>query len=175
MADQFSFEGNAWVLGHNIALDGELMELRFALERETDPEVLRQHIFAGLDPTLAERIKPGDLVVTGRRFAHGNPHIQGLIGLAGAGVGLLCESIHSGSYRCAINAGLPFLPKCPDITEHVNTGERLSVNFRTGEVTNQTRGETMQFEPLQPTLLRIIEAGGWMPMFRDRLQRANAG
>lgn len=169
MTERFCFEGNAWVLGDNIALDGELMELKFALARETDPEVLRHHIFKGLDPTLAERIQPGDIVVTGRRFAHGNPHIQGLIGLVGAGVGLVCESIHSGSFRCAINAGLPFLPRCPDVAKVIDNGDRLAVDFATGALRNVTKDEQHQFDPLPAEVQRIIANGGWLPTFRQRL------
>ena len=167
----FTFEGKAWVLGHDIALDGQLMALKFALARETDPQVLRHHIFEGLDPTLAKKIKPGDLIVTGRRFAHGNPHIQGLIGLQGAGVGLICESIHSGAYRCAINAGLPFLPKCPGITSKVETGDQLRVAFKAGQVHNLKNGAIDRFEPLPEQLLAIIASGGWLPTFRQRLAR----
>ena len=173
-ADAMVFDGKAWVLGHDIALDGDLMALKFALARETDPQVLRHHIFEGLDPTLAKRIEPGDLVVTGRRFAHGNPHIQGLIGLQGAGVGLICESIHSGAYRCAINAGLPFLPRCPGVTDSAETGDRLAVDFRTGELRNHTKGTADRFEPLPEALLAIIANGGWLPTFRLRLDRRGA-
>ena len=172
--DPFVFEGSAWVLGHDIALDGELMALKFALARETDPQVLRHHIFEGLDPTLAKKIEPGDLVVTGRRFAHGNPHIQGLIGLQGAGIGLICESIHSGAHRCAINAGLPFLPKCPGIADETEIGDRLRTDFKTGEVHNLTKGTSHRFEPLPAQLLAIIANGGWLPTFRQRLARRGA-
>lgn len=171
MSDAMRFAGTAWVFGDNVALDGDLMALHFALARETDPQVLRRHIFAGIDSTLAERIQPGDLIVTGRRFAHGNPHIQGLIGLQGAGIGLICESIASGAYRCAVNAGLPFLPKAPGITETVAQGERLEVDFRSGAFRNATRNIETRFEPLPEIALGIIARGGWLPSFRERLAR----
>ncbi|WP_253261368.1 MULTISPECIES: 3-isopropylmalate dehydratase [unclassified Roseobacter] len=171
MSDPMHFAGRAWVFGDNVALDGDLMALHFALARETDPQVLRQHIFAGIDSTLAERIQPGDLIVTGRRFAHGNPHIQGLIGLQGAGSGLICESIASGAYRCAVNAALPFLPRAPGITQMVAQGDQLEVDFRTGAFRNVTQDIETRFDPLPEIALSIIARGGWLPSFRDRLAR----
>jgi 3-isopropylmalate/(R)-2-methylmalate dehydratase small subunit len=167
-------EGRAFVLGDDIANDGHLMELAFALSRETDPEVLRHEIFKGLDESLAGRLQPGDLIVTGRRFAQGNPHIQGFIGLRGAGVGLLTESIPSASFRLAINAGVPLLPRCPGLPARVDEGDRLRVDFETGAVANLSRGEEMRFEPVPDYPRRIIEAGGWRPMFEARLAGARA-
>jgi 3-isopropylmalate/(R)-2-methylmalate dehydratase small subunit len=61
-------EGRAFILGNDIANDGHLMALEFALSRESDPEILRHQIFKGLDEALADQLTPGDLIVTGRRF-----------------------------------------------------------------------------------------------------------
>ncbi len=162
-------KGRCVVLGDNIGNDGHLMSLDFALARETDPEVLRREIFRGLDDTLAARLRPGDLIVTGRRFAQGNPHIQGFLGLKGAGIGLLTESIPSASYRLAINAGVPFLPSCPGLPPRVAEGDVLDVDFDTGAVVNTTRDESFRFAPLPGHARDIIKAGGWQPMFEARL------
>ena len=110
-----TLRGRAWVYPDNVAIDGDLMALEWALKRETRPEVLREHVFAGLDPDFPNRAKPGDIVVGGKRFAQGNPHIQGMIGLLGCGVGLIAESIPIGSFRNALAAGLPVLPRCPGV------------------------------------------------------------
>jgi len=99
--------GRAWVYPDNVAIDGDIMALEFALKRETRPDFLKDYVFAGLDPDFPKRARPGDIVVGGRRFAQGNPHIQGMIGLKGCGVGLVAESIPIGSFRNALAAGLP--------------------------------------------------------------------
>lgn len=166
------FEGRALVFGDHVANDGDLMALSFALARETDPDVLKAHIFAGIDPALAHQIQPNDIIITGKRFAHGNPHIQGFIGLKGAGVGLLTETIPSGSYRLAINAGVPILPNCPNVRDIAQTGDQIQVDFNTGEVTNLTSGISQSYSPAPSHVRKIIAAGGWQPMFRARLAEA---
>jgi 3-isopropylmalate/(R)-2-methylmalate dehydratase small subunit len=165
-------EGRAFILGNDIANDGHLMALEFALSRESDPEVLRHQIFKGLDEALADQLTPGDLIVTGRRFAQGNPHIQGFIGLQGARIGLLTESIPSSSYRLAINAGVPLLPSCPGLRAQTTQGDILRVDFETGSVLNVTSGEELNFAPMPVHARTIIMAGGWPPMFKARLTAA---
>lgn len=164
--------GRAWVFGDNVAIDGDLMALEWALKRETDPEVLRHHVFESLAPHFAKQVSQGDIVFAGRRFAQGNPHIQGLIGLVGCGVGIVVESIPSGSFRNALCAGLPMLPRCPDVCAMVSDGDAVSVDFRSGRVVNETRGIEETFAPLPDRLLAYIEAGGWGPIFQRRLDDA---
>ena len=168
-AFDWCLEGRAWVFGDDIGVDGDLMPLRFALERETRPEVLAEHVFSGIDPGFAGRAAPGDIVVAGTRFAQGNPHVQGLLGLRGAGLGLLAESIPSGSYRNAVNAGLRFLPRCPGVRTRVADGDRLRVDFRLGTVDNLVSGERLSYAPIPGPLLDIVARGGWAAHFRERL------
>jgi 3-isopropylmalate/(R)-2-methylmalate dehydratase small subunit len=168
-ARELTYRGTAWVYPDNVAIDGDLMPLEWALKRETDPQVLKEHTFSGLDPDFPKRAKPGDVVVGGRRFAQGNPHIQGMIGLVGCGVGLVAESIPIGSFRNALAAGLPVLPRCPGVRALFQSGEGIEVDFTTGVVRNTSTGREARFTPLPPPLLEMIRAGGWGPMFRRRL------
>jgi 3-isopropylmalate/(R)-2-methylmalate dehydratase small subunit len=161
--------GKCWAFGDGVGVDGDLMPLKFAIARETRLDVLREHALTGLDPELPKRIKPGDVVVGGRRFAQGNPHIQGLLGLKALGVGLVVESIQRGSLRNAVNAGVPILPSCPGVTAEVTTGDVVEVNFSTGEFRNLSRGTQKKFEPLPPQLLEVVQLGGWEANFRRRL------
>jgi 3-isopropylmalate/(R)-2-methylmalate dehydratase small subunit len=168
------FKGHCWVFGDNVGVDGDLMPLKFAIARETRLEVLRDHAMAGLDPELPKRIKPGDVVVGGRRFAQGNPHIQGLLGLKALGVGLVVESIQRGSLRNAINAGLPILPSCPGARSEAATGDLVEVDFSTGTFRNLSRGTEQNYEPLPPRLLDVVRIGGWEANFCRRLAAARA-
>lgn len=168
------FKGQCWVFGDNIGVDGDLMPLRFAIARETRPEILREYAMTGLDPELPKRIKPGDIVVGGRRFAQGNPHIQGLLGLKGLGVGLVVESIQRGSLRNAVNAGVPILPSCPGVRSEVATGDVVEVDFSMGVFRNHSRGTERRYDPLPPQLLEVVRIGGWEAGFRRRLAAMRA-
>jgi 3-isopropylmalate/(R)-2-methylmalate dehydratase small subunit len=165
----FTYRGRCWKFGADIGVDGDLMPLEFAIQRETRVEVLAPNTMKGLDPTFASKAKPGDIIVAGKRFAQGNPHIQGLLGVRGLGLGLVVESIPRGSLRNAVNAGVPILPHCPDVTKHVETGDELEVDFAAGRFSNRTRGETLQFEPLDPALREIIAIGGWRAALERRV------
>ena len=155
------YQGKCWKFGDNLGIDGDVMPLRFALERELDPMVLRDHLMAGVDPEFPQKVSPGDIIVAGKRFGQGNPHIQGFLGIMGHGLGLVVETIPRGSFRNAINAGLPFLSGCEKITDDVETGDTLEVNFKTGDFRNLSRDIVRQFKPLEAQLMSIIEAGGW--------------
>ena len=169
------FKGRCWLFGDNVAVDGDLMPLRFAISRETRLEVLREFAVTGLDPEFPKKACAGDIIVGGRRFAQGNPHIQGLLGLRALGVGLVVESIPRGSLRNAVNSGLPVLPACPGVSSEVSSGDMLEVDFATGRFRNLTRQTERQYDALPGTLLDVIRIGGWEANFRNRLARQRAG
>ena len=171
----FTYKGRCWKFGDDIGVDGDLMPLEFAIQRETRIEILAPNTMKGIDPTFASKAKPGDIIVGGKRFAQGNPHIQGLLGIAGLKLGLVVESIPRGSLRNAVNAGVPILPHCMDVTKRCETGEQLEVDFATGRFTNVTRGETLQFEPLDEKLREIIAIGGWKAALEKRVAAMGVG
>lgn len=163
------FRGRCWKFGDNLGIDGDIMPLRFAIERETDPMVLRDFLMSGVDPDFVKKIAPGDIIVGGKRFGQGNPHIQGFLGIRGHGLGLVAELIPRGSFRNAINAGLPFLSGCTGVTTECESGDELEVNFQTGRFRNITRGAETAYAPLPTELLDIVAVGGWKEHFRRRL------
>ena len=165
----FTYRGRCWKFGPDIGVDGDLMPLEFAIQRETRIEVLAPNTMKGIDPTFASKARPGDVIVAGKRFAQGNPHIQGLLGVRGLGLGLVVESIPRGSLRNAVNAGVPILPHCPEVTQRVETGDELEVDFASGRFTNITRGDELRFEPLEQALRDIIAIGGWRAALEKRV------
>ena len=54
-ADPLVYRGRCWRFGDHVAIDGDIMPLAFSIARETDPEVLREHVMAGLDPDFPAR------------------------------------------------------------------------------------------------------------------------
>lgn len=169
-------QGRCWKFGDNLSLDDDILEFaKVFVEgvRVSDPNYLKKHVFTNLIPDFPERAKPGDVVVAGKRFGQGNPHIYGLLGMAGLGVGLIAESVPHFTYRMIVAAGLPSLPFFNDIGAFVEDGDELRVNFRTGEVENLSRGVRCESGPLPGALREIIELGGFLPALKKRLTDMN--
>jgi 3-isopropylmalate/(R)-2-methylmalate dehydratase small subunit len=152
--------GKCWVFGDDIPIDGGIMDLKYLVEQVHDPQELAKHCLERLNPEFPQMAKPNDFVVAGRRFGFGNPHIQGFLGLKGLGVGVLADSMPRGAVRCAVNAGLYFLPQCQGIGKIVKAGDELEVDFSTGKIQNRTTGAQFQVEPLPAIILEIIRADG---------------
>ena len=45
------------------------------IDRETDPDVLKHHLFELTDPGFVSRCKPGDIIVAGRNFGVGGKRV----------------------------------------------------------------------------------------------------
>lgn len=172
----WTMQGRCWKFGDNLSLDDDILEFaKVFVEgiRVSEPEYLKKHVFTNLIPDFPERAKPGDIVVAGKRFGQGNPHIYGLLGMAGLGVGLIAESVPHFTYRMIVAAGLPTLPFFNDIGAHVEDGDELRVDFRVGEVENLSRGVRCASDPLPDALRDIIELGGFLPALKKRLTDMN--
>ena len=52
--------------------------------------------------------------------------------------------------------------ECPEASEKIQAGDKVSVDFDTGLITNLTRKETYQGEPFPAFIQGIIGAGGLM-------------
>lgn len=172
----WTMQGRCWKFGDNLSLDDDILEFAKVFVggvRVSDPNYLNKHVFTNLIPDFPERAKPGDVVVAGKRFGQGNPHIYGLLGMAGLGLGLIAESVPHFTYRMIVAAGLPSLPFFNDIGAFVEDGDELRVNFRTGEVENLSRGVRCESDPLPGALRDIIELGGFLPALEKRLTDMN--
>jgi len=154
------FHGKAILLGDNVPTDGGLASHRFVTEQVYDQEFLAKHCMSEIDPSWVKKVNPGDIIVAGKRFACGTPHVQGFLALKGLKVACVVESIPRGSFRSAISAGVPILPRCPDVHSHFSDGDEIKVDYFTGAVTNCSSSKVFQYKPLHETVLDIINAGG---------------
>jgi 3-isopropylmalate/(R)-2-methylmalate dehydratase small subunit len=164
------WRGRAWVFGDQIPNDNGLMPIRFVRAQEYDPDVLARHCFDDLEPGIAAQIKPGDIVVGGRNFGFGNPHIQGFLGLKGLGVAVLAESMSRGPLRACVNAGVPTLAPVAGISGIVSRGDDLEVDFAGGRITNLTSGAKLNTAPLSAVMQQIVAAGGGIGFMHQRLK-----
>jgi 3-isopropylmalate/(R)-2-methylmalate dehydratase small subunit len=163
------WRGRAWVFPDDVPNDNGFMPISFVRSQQYDPSILAKSAFADLDPTLAARIAPGDILVGGRNFGRGNPHVQGFLGLKGLGVAVLAESMARGPLRACVNAGVPVLAPAPGLRGFAASGDMLAVDFERGRVVNETQGTRLDLPALPPLMRDIVAAGGGLAFARQRL------
>ncbi|NMP30119.1 3-isopropylmalate dehydratase small subunit [Thalassotalea sp. M1531] len=160
--------GNAWVYGDNIDTDilapGPYMKASLA--------ELAAHCMEAIDTSFACQVKKGDIVIAGDAFGIGSSREQAAQALVELGVAaVVAKSFARIFYRNSLNLGLPVL-FCPDI-ENVDKGDEIEVNPETGVVTNHTKQQTFQCEPIPPELMTIVNAGGLMPYLKSKFAKEN--
>ena len=170
MSEPWRSRGKAHVFGDDIVHDGFIVPVRVIGARITDPAVLATHLFEESRPALREMALPGDFIVGGRNFGSGKPHTAGYIAMQAKGLRVLCESMPLVIIRATMNLGLPVLSDCPGLTQHVQDGDDIEVDYASGTVINHTRGTTCQYAPLSERVREMIDAGGLRGSLAQYLQ-----
>ncbi len=153
-------KGRCWKFGHDVLNDGGISSLELVRAGIFDPKELAKACMQGVDPEFAQKARPGDIIVAGRNFGKGQLHVQGPLSIKGLGVGLVTESMPRSFFRLCVAAGVLMLPYVPGITDQVNDGDELEVDFERGLIRNHTSGGVVETPPLPDSLLRIVAAGG---------------
>jgi len=160
--------GKAIKFGDNVDTDVILPGRYMIL---VDPYELAKHALEGLDPQFPEKAKDGVVVVGGKNFGCGSSREQAPLALKYAGVKcVLAESFARIFFRNAINIGLPAI-ECKGISDAVETGDELAVDFEAGKVENVSNGKKFQVERLPPFILEILTDGGLIENLRRRMNK----
>jgi len=163
--------GAAHVVGHHVDTD-VIIPARYLVT--TDPAELARHAFEDLDPSLRERIRPGDILVAGENFGQGSSREHAPIALKGLGVAaIVAISFARIFYRNAFNVGLPVL-ECPGAHGSVRDGDAVEVDFDRGMVRNMARGEDYTGQPIPAFMRRLIDAGGLVGYVRAQIGRSQS-
>ena len=158
-------KGKAFKYGHDVNTD-VIFPGKYTYTVK-DPSEMAAHALEDLDADFAKAVKPGDVVVAGRNFGCGSSREQAATCLKYAGVGaVVAASFSRLFFRNAINAGLPLVQN-GKAHEWIEKGEEISIDFETGKLTCG-RG-VLDFPPLPPEIVGIMEAGGLVPYTRNKL------
>ncbi|HBY99456.1 MAG: 3-isopropylmalate dehydratase [Ardenticatenaceae bacterium] len=137
----------------------------------TEPADLARHALEDLDPGFAAAAQPGDIVVGGRNWGCGSSREQAASALKYAGAGaVLALSFARIFYRNAINNGLPALTIGPACYAALQPGETVEIDL-TAHTLRCAAGQ-FSFPPLSPSVLKIVAAGGLIPMLQKTLRVA---
>lgn len=164
--------GRCHKFGHDLYTDVQVMPYKYGALFPFDAEKLVPHLFEEVAPDFHQRTQAGDFIVAGRNFAQGKSHVQGFLAMAALKLNLLCESMPYKSYRGVISRGIAVHRRCEGISELVNDGDIIEMDYATGRFINVTTGATAQYAPVQKDLLETMLLGGTGPML-ERWRDAN--
>lgn len=152
-----NFEGRVWKFGDDVDTDA-IIPARFL--NQSDEEELAKNAFIDLRPEFSRKVQPGDIIVAGANFGCGSSreHAPWAIKCAGIRV-VVARSFARIFYRNAVNIGLPILQSEEAVT-FFSEGERLSVDFETGQIRSLERGKEAFAVPLPEFMREIIQVGG---------------
>ena len=107
------------------------------------------------------RVKPGDIVVSGKNFGSGSSRQQAVDCFLSLGVQcIVAESFGSIYERNAINAAFPILAVDKVKSLKLKDGDALNINLRTGRIRNLTKDITIESEPFSDVQMEIYQNGG---------------
>ena len=159
--------GAVWKFGDNVDTDA-IIPARY-LNMST-PEELARHCMEDIDPSFADKVQPGDIIVGGDNFGCGSSREHAPIAIKGSGVScVIAKSFARIFFRNGINIGLPIL-ECATAADDVENGDHLTVDLEAGTIANQRTGQIYQTSAFPPFLMGIVEAGGLVPYTRQELQ-----
>lgn len=126
----------------------------------SDHKELASHCMEDIDTEFVKKVKRGDIMVGGENFGCGSSREHAPIAIKASGIDcVIAKTFARIFYRNAINIGLPIL-ECPEASEKIQDGDEVSIDFDSGEITNETKGETYQALPFPDFIKDIMAKGG---------------
>lgn len=123
-------------------------------------EELATHAMVDIDPTFAQKVQKGDVIVAGKNFGCGSSREHAPLCLKTAGVScVIAESFARIFYRNSINIGFPIL-ECPEAVKGIAANDEVEIDFDAGIIYNRTKGTQFESQPFPEFLQKMIEVDG---------------
>ena len=135
-------------------------------------DTLRINCLRGLRPEFPEEVKPNDVLVAGENFGCGSSRETAVEALQLCGIAaVIAESVARIHRRNSIALALPTYA-VHGITEFVEDGDSVEVDYRSRVIRNLTRGGELALPSLSESVEEIYEEGGISEVIRAKLARA---
>ncbi len=135
----------------------------------SEPAELAKHCMEDIDTGFSGTVKTGDFIVADKNFGCGSSREHAPIAIKASGVKcVIASSFARIFFRNCINIGLPIM-ECPEAAAAIQTGDDIDVDFDTGIITNHTKGETYQAQPLPEFLQNLIAQDGLVNYTKSKL------
>ena len=150
-------KGIVFKFGDNVDTD-VIIPARYL--NSSDPAELAAHCMEDIDKDFIKNVKKGDIIVADKNFGCGSYREHAPIAIKAAGVScVIAETFARIFYRNAINIGLPII-ECKEAAREIENGDKVSVNFDTGVITDITKNTTYQGQAFPEFMQKIIAAEG---------------
>lgn len=166
MSQQAISNARVWALGADIDTDA----LAPGAYMKHGLEVIGWHCLEAVRSDFASGVKEGDVIVAGANFGIGSSREQAAGVLRHLGLSAVIAPSYSGLFfRNAFNLGLLLLTCAA--ANSIEEGERVGVLFE-GDTPWVVRanGQRLACVPIPPFLMAMVEAGGLLPLLKQRKQ-----
>ena len=153
--------GRVWKFGDSVESDAINPYYKYPSMEE-----LKKHTMEAYRPEFPQQVKPGDIIVAGRNFGCGSSRPGLVLREVGISV-ILVETVSRLYLRNNIARGIPIF-MAPGITEIVEDGEELDVDYHSGIARNTATGASVAVRKFPPLIERIFAAGGLPEVARAR-------
>lgn len=161
-------KGKVFKYGDNIDTDA-IIAARYL--NTTDIKDLASHCMEDIDNQFTKEVNEGDIMVALKNFGCGSSREHAPIAIKGAGIScVIAKSYARIFYRNAFNIGLPIL-ECDEAAEKIQAGDEVTVDFKSGKITNKTKNETYQAEPFPEFIQQIINCNGLVEYVKNKIEQ----
>lgn len=158
--------GRVWKFGDDINTDVLAPGIYIKLPLEN----LASHCLESIEPSFADAVSIGDIVVAGKNFGMGSSREQAAQVLKELGIAAVIASSFGGIfYRNAFNLGLPAIISA-DVNQ-IEQDHKVVIDFKTGKISNVSAGKSLNADIIPENLLALVEAGGLVPYLDRKLNQ----
>ena len=163
MSTTWFFQGRCWKFGDNIPTDA--MTPTHVMFKS--PKEMAAFVLETINPEFPKKVRPGDILVAGRNFGCSSGRALATKALAATNIGaVVAEQFSRTFYRNCLEIALPLL-EAPGVHALVNDGDEVRVDIKAATLENLTTGKSIEGTPPSQFLLRMIEAGGLIPLLKS--------
>lgn len=161
-------EGKVIKYGANVDTD-VIIPARYL--NTSDQAELASHCMEDLDPDFSKKVSNGDIIVAGPNFGCGSSREHAPVAIKASGIAcVIAPSFARIFYRNSINTGLAIL-ECESAFQEIEDGDRIEVDFETGEINDLTSGRTYRAGAFPEFIREIMQADGLVGYTRSKLQK----
>ncbi len=158
-------QGKVFKYGDNVDTD-VIIPARYL--NIADVKELSSHAMEDIDTEFVKNVQDGDIIVANKNFGCGSSREHAPLVIKENNVScVIAKSFARIFYRNAINIGLPIL-ECDEAAEKIQAGDTVSIDFKTGVITNITKNETYTALPFPEFINDIVNAGGLLKSLKNR-------